>query len=133
MTLKRLLAAVFVLCLAVSLCACAGDEAAATTAAPAESTEPTVQTTQPAFNGYTVKVVDEGGNPVADAFVQLCLDSCIPGMTDASGVATFNVEEADYKVSFVSMPEGYDYTSDVQEFYFEDGAKEIVITLKAVS
>lgn len=133
MTLKRLLAAVMLLCLTMGLWACAEGEEATTTAALAESTTPTVQTTEPAFDGYTVKVVDEGGNPVANAFVQLCLDSCIPGLTDASGIATFNVEEANYKVSFVNMPEGYDYTSEVQEFYFEDGAKEIVITLKAVS
>ena len=147
-TLKRLLAAVMILCLTASFCACSGDGEADTTAtttvSPTESKAPTVQSTQestaptdaptkPAFDGYTVKVVDEGGNPVANAFVQLCLDNCFPNTTDDSGVATFDVEEADYKVSFVSLPEGYDYASDAREFYFEDGTKEIVITLKAVS
>jgi len=135
-TLKRLLATVMLLCLAVSLCACSGEEPATTTTvvttAPTVDTTPSETPTQP-FDGYTVKVVDEGGNPVAGVLVQLCLDNCFPSMTDASGVATFDVEEADYKVSFVSIPEGYELASEVQEFYFEDDAKEMELTLKAVS
>ena len=51
-------------------------------------------------------------------------------MTDANGQAKFSVMEADYKVSFLSLPAGYTYSGDAQEFYFEEGF-ELTITLKA--
>lgn len=134
---KRLLAFVLVLCLAVGLCACAGGGAGDTTTEANTTTESsataTQGTTEAAENGYTVTVVDEGGNPIAGAMVQLCLDTCYPGATDESGVAKFAVEEADYKVSFLALPEGYTYAADAQEFYFDEGSKELTITLKAIS
>lgn len=142
MNLKRLLAAVGIACLLFCLIGCGevkdvNQSGTGTTAAPTDtnaSNAPTDQTTGEAvFDGYTVTVVDEGGNPISGAFVQLCLDSCFPGMTDASGVAKFDLEEAEYKVSFVNLPAGYDYVSEEHEFYFEDGSKEITITLKAVA
>ena len=52
-------------------------------------------------------------------------------MTNAEGVATFRVVEDDYKVSFMTMPEGYE--AEAEEFYFEDGAYELTITLKAMA
>ena len=79
---------------------------------------------------YTIKVVDENNNPLANVMVQLCLESCFPGLTDANGVATFSREKADYKVTFVSLPDGYTYSSDVTEFHFEDGSTDMTITLK---
>ena len=79
---------------------------------------------------YSVKVVDEAGNPIKGVMVQLCLENCFPGMTQDDGVAKFVMTEADYKVSVVSMPEGYTYSTDVQEFYFEEG-RDLTITLKA--
>lgn len=137
MHFKRLLAFALVLCLAVGLCACAGGEEGNTTTDANTTTEAstaaTQGTTEAAEDGYTVTVVDEGGNPIAGAMVQLCLDTCYPGATDESGVAKFAVEEADYKVSFLALPEGYTYTTDAQEFYFEEGSKELTITLKAIS
>ena len=126
------------LCVAL-LCACGADpaptmEATEPTAAPTQApTIPTPAPTEPEDDKviYTVTVVDEEGNPVSGALVQLCLDACIPNMTDDNGVATYTVEEADYKVSFLQLPEGYDYSTEEQEFYFEDGAFEMTIVLKA--
>ena len=47
---------------------------------------------------------------------------------------TFQVAEADYKVSFLGgVPAGYEYTTEETEFYFADGAYELTITLKAVA
>lgn len=136
MIFKRLLAAAVALCLAVGLCACTGGGETTTTQANTTQTstaETTQETTEAAPGGYRVTVVDEGGNPIAGAMVQLCLDTCYPAATDDSGVAKFAVEEADYKVSFLALPEGYTYTSDVQEFYFAEGSSELTITLKAVA
>ena len=138
--MKKIIAILLMLCLAVSLCACGGsNNTVETTTEPAveetttepETTEP--ETTEPAATGttYTVKVVDEGGNPIASAAVQLCKESCLPGMTNAEGVAAFRTVEDDYKVSFMTMPAGYE--ADAEEFYFESGSYEMTITLKAVA
>lgn len=62
--------------------------------------------------------------------VQLCKDACVPALTDANGVAKFNLPEDDYKVSFTMMPAGYTYVDDVQEFHFEAGSTEMTITIK---
>lgn len=136
MKLKNILLLVLALCMVFVLCACGDNETPNNTEgtpAPSSTADATEESTE-ADDGkvtYTVTVVDEGGNPVAGAMVQLCLEACIPGVTNAEGKATYNVEEADYKVSFVSMPAGY--TSDETEFHFEDGKYELTITLKAVA
>lgn len=135
---KSLLAVILMLTLALSLCACGGEAEAPATEAPAVEapvvTEaPAQQTEAPAEEegGYTVTVLDDSGNPIAGAMVQLCKDACVPAVTDAEGVAKFNLPEDSYKVSFLMLPEGYAYMDEVQEFYFADGSMEMTITLKA--
>lgn len=103
------------------------DAGSDTTAAP---TAPVA--TQPVDGkaNYTVTVVDQNGNPVPGAFVQLCLESCIPCITNAQGVATYpNMAVADYKVSFINVPEGYTY--ETNEYYFEKDTYAMTIVLKA--
>ncbi len=126
---------------ALLLTACGGNSTPETTAAPTEAaTEaptaaPTTEApTEPADDGkttYTVTIQDENGNPIPGAMVQLCMETCIPGVADANGVATFQVAEADYKVSFLALPAGFTYSGDAQEFYFEAGSTEMTIVLKA--
>ena len=136
MKMKNIVMLLLALSLVFALCVCGETaEPATTTQATTEATEAKTETTEPTVPEgkvvYKVKVVDEGGNPVAGAMVQLCLEACIPSVTDAEGVATYTVDEANYKVSFVAMPQGY--TSDVTEFYFDAGSYELTITLKAVA
>ncbi|MBO5867455.1 MAG: hypothetical protein J6Q54_00935 [Oscillospiraceae bacterium] len=138
MKMRNIWMLMLALVMVFTLCACNSGETGATqapTQAPTEATTEPAETTEPTLPEgkavYTVKVVDEGGNPVVGAMVQLCLEACIPSITDAEGVATYTVDEANYKVSFVAMPEGY--TSDVTEFYFDAGSYELTITLKAVA
>lgn len=129
--MKGLLILMLVLAILLGLCACGGEAAAETTEAPVETT--TAPVGKPVDDGkveYTITVVDESGAPVSGAMVQICLDACYPGMTDANGQAKFSVIEADYKVSFLSLPVGYTYSGDAQEFYF-DGGFDLTITLKA--
>ncbi|MBQ7801940.1 MAG: hypothetical protein IJ375_06430 [Oscillospiraceae bacterium] len=135
--MKKFVSAVLALCLVLGLCACgsAENDTPATTEAPVVVTEaPTeAETEAPVAEGmvtYTVTVVDGEGNPMAGTMVQICLDACIPAVTDASGVAQWTVEEADYKVSFLSVPEGYE--AEAENFYFESGSTEMTLTLKAV-
>lgn len=142
--MKKLLVNVLVICTMTAFCACGGnveeknDTPAQDTQVVAENTEAVVEET-PAVEtevvddgkvDYTVTVVDEDGNPIAGALVQLCKESCFPSATDADGVARFSLVEEDYKVSFLTLPAGYTYSGEEQEFYFEDGAVELTITLK---
>lgn len=145
MNIKRFLAFMLALCLLLCLCACGKapveqpqedpkqDVATDPVEDPTpEQTEPPVANTNPV---YTVKIVDEGGNPVVGALVQMCQgETCMPGpATGEDGIVTFQVVEAEYKVSFLgSVPAGYDYTTEQTEFYFDDGAYEMTIVLKAI-
>ena len=134
--MKKLIAVLLLICVAMGVCACGNNDAVPTTTDfESEIDIIDVTTTEEISAGYTVKVVDEGGNPIAGAMVQLCAESCIPAVTDANGVATFPNAESrdDYKVSFVTLPAGYDYVDENQAFYFEAGATEITLTLKAVA
>ncbi len=129
---------------AIGLCACGESEGDNTSKETTASKNDEENVTTPSSNKekettteadnkvtYKVTVVDEAGNAIEKAMVQLCKESCVPGVTDANGVAEFKLEEADYKVSLMTMPEGYAHTSDVEEFYFEEGKTELTITLKA--
>ena len=130
--MKKLIAVCLLMCVVLGLCAC-GDTTPATTTEPTTTEPATETTTEAAASGYTVKVVDEGGNPVAGAMVQICQgESCLPGVLGADGTAIFQVAEADYKVSFLGgVPAGYEYTTEETEFYFDN--YEVTIVLKAVA
>ena len=78
---------------------------------------------------YTVTVTDAEGNPISGVMVQLCRDACYPGVTDASGRAEFQIPEADYKVSLLTVPEGDTDSADTQEYHFETGSKSLHIVL----
>jgi len=131
---KILLAALLAVAMMVSLCACVGGEPADKDGGTTTTT-PTTTTTTKADDGkvtYKATVLDNTGAPVVGAMVQICKETCLPGVTNESGVATFQVAEDAYKASILSMPEGYDYTTEEQEFYF-DGEFDVTIVLKAVA
>lgn len=138
--MMRVFALLLALSMALCLGACGGDSENTTagkdeTTADAATPDPTDETTAPVDDGkvtYTVTVVDENGNPIAGAMVQLCLESCMPAVTNESGVAEYRVEEAHYKVSFLTVPAGYELTTEETNFYFEDGSYEMTLTLKAI-
>lgn len=145
--LKKILALTLALMLVLSLCAC-GQPSQNTNGSTTATTNPTSgnATTNPTEKAteltipdgmamYTVKVVDEEGNPVVGAMVQVCTDeSClVPAKTDDAGIATFGpAAEGAYHANFLpSVPEGYE--ADAEVFYFADGETELTIVLKAVS
>lgn len=136
--IKNIAALLLALCMALSLCACGESteptEAPATEAPVTEAPTEAIEETEAPDTGlttYSIAVVDEEGNAIAGAMVQICMDTCYPGITGENGIAQFSVIEADYKVSFLSMPAGYTYSTEEQEFYFESGSTEMTITLKA--
>ncbi len=142
-TNKIITAVVLMLCMALALSACGGEDVTGTTQESTTTTEAstaiettgateaTDETLAEGMQKYTVTIVDQDGNPIPGAMVQLCKDTCFPGVANEQGIATFQVPEADYKVSFLSLPEGYTYSTEEQEFYFEAGSTEMTIALKA--
>ncbi len=127
-----------IICIIVSVmliaCACTKEPAETTSETTAANTtvatteETTEEKTEAAEKvTYKVTVVDENGAPLAGANVQLCSDTCVPGATDANGVATFTLEEADYTVKVVL--EGY----NAAEATFAEGKTEVTVTLTKVA
>lgn len=141
MNLKRMFALALALCLTLCLCACGGDHVEETVAPPQESEAPTEEVTEapteavPAGIVYTAKVVDEGGNPIVGTMLQLCQgEMCLaPVVTNENGEAVFSApEEGAWEAKFLTLPAGYEYTTEEQVFPF-GGAYELTITLKAVA
>lgn len=136
-SIKHLFAVLLALSMLFCLCGCGDnqDDVKNTTASTDDSSETTQATDETvAKPSYTVKVVDQSGAPIAGAWVQLCLEACTPAMTDENGVASYyNMATANYDVKFVTMPAGYDYTTEEQVFHFADGSTELTITLKAAA
>lgn len=133
MKIKSIFALILALCMVFALCACGGNSDANQETTGGATQAPNNETTAPTVDDgkvtYTVKVVDESGKGIVGAMVQLCKETCLPAMTNMQGVATYRVDEADYKVSFVQMPAGY--TAEATEYHFAEGSYELTITLKA--
>ena len=148
MSMKKLfLVTLMILSVLLCLCACGEGEENPTTD-PVSTTAPTEAPTDPTEEPadaptdptepenkptYTVNVVDENNNPVPGAIVQMCLEACVPGVTNENGVAEFFLAENDYKVSFVNIPAGYELAGEETEFYFADGENTMTIVLKAAA
>ena len=140
-TLKRLLIAL--LCIGVLLCfvACTNTEDNTDTpdTTPADTQEDvadepeTEETEEPAAAGFKVSVVDQNGDPVVGAMVQICKDSCVPGITDADGVATIyaTVDSDGYALKVANLPDGYTYEGE--DVYLEVGMTESTITITKVA
>lgn len=129
MNKKLLMIISLVLCMALCLCACGGDtEPTDGTTEPSgatnPSTDPSTESTEPSDDGmktYTITVKDSEGNPQAGVMVQICLESCMPGVTDANGVATFQQPEASgYSAGVMA-----DYENT--KVYYEDGKYDVTI------
>lgn len=133
--MKRLIALLLSLCLVLCLGACGGNEDITPSDEPStEGSQPEDSTGSTEQSGpvYKVTVVDDEGNPLEGVMVQLCKDMCFPAVTNAEGVAEFSQPEDDYHVSVASMPVGYEYSSDVREFFFEEGSYELTIVLNII-
>ena len=135
---KRILAAILMLAMACSLVACGGNGSANNTENTQNESEVNKDTEKESEKEseatgvvYTIKVVDEAGNPVEGAVVQLCKDSCSPAVTNAEGVAQFKVKELsdEYKATIATYPDGTQYPEDY--VYFTGGITEVTLTMKA--
>lgn len=129
---KKIIAALLAVCMMVCLCACNGGGNGSDVQPPettTTTTEPTTTTTTGSAiptpgEGqvlYSVKVVNSKGEPVANEYVQMCLETCVFQPTNAEGIAYFTCAEADYKVTVMSDPAA-------TEYHFESGSHEMTIT-----
>ena len=145
--MKKMLMLVLALVMVLGLVACGGDHVEETVAPPVEEipveeapveeapVEEAPAETEASGIVFTVKVVDEGSNPLVGTMVQICQgELCMmPSATNADGVATFSVtEEGSYEAKLLSLPAGYDYATEEHVFPFGSGY-EVTIVLKAVA
>ncbi len=127
---KKLSVFCLVLCLTLCLAACvAGSED--TDGGSTTTTASTTTTTASNLSTYTVTVKTENGEPVVGVMVQICKELCVPTVTDANGVATWQTVEDTYKVSFLPNQTTLEGYAVEENYYFDGDAKEMVITLKA--
>lgn len=138
-TMKRMIALVLLLTVAVCLVACAKDTAETNAPTTAPNTTPTTTvptqpqtTTKPADTAtynYKIRVVDQDGNPIEGAYVIFCLETCNFYVTDAEGWALIDAAIADgYQAHIMSLPAGYEnYTFSEEYTNFESGQTEMIL------
>lgn len=132
--MKSFAAWLLIVCLALSLCACAAEEPAVVTEAPV--TEPVTvpveesvelvteeviegQLTIGAETNYYVTVMDQDGAPVPGVAVRLDNNKSIPCDTNELGVATFVMPLGQYAAIIDQLPFGYEFADESREFTFE--------------
>ena len=146
--MKKIFAALLLVAMMVSLCACGGETQTPTTASTEPSaTDPTVAPTtnpaptdpaptEPTGKNYTVKVLDEGGNPVKGVKVQICDSANLckaPKATNEQGIAVYeNQAEGEYKAQLNKLPEGYESLEAFDQYYPFGDATEVTIYIKAI-
>lgn len=138
--MKKLLVLLLALCMVFTLCACGGDSDSKKTDDDKKTEETKsdketegTKSTEAAKKEkatYTVKVVDDKAQPLANVKVLLCLVEKTPVVTDASGVATFaDMAVETYSVQLEDLPDGY--KADKFSYFFDDGSYEMTITIKS--
>ena len=155
--MKKLFVLLLALGMLVSLCACGGNESAnnessidITTEDPAsdtsdisENNESSTPSTPEVTAAFTVTVIDQDGNPVKGAYIQLCKDSCIFKESNEQGIVSFDNEITDgYKLSVLVCPDGYTtentaYATDAEgkaaEVYLNAGITEYTVEIVKVN
>lgn len=128
---KKLSVFCLVLCLTLCLAACVAGGGEDTDGGSTTTTASTTTTTASNLSTYTVTVKTENGEPVVGVMVQICKELCVPTVTDANGVATWQTVEDTYKVSFLPNQTTLEGYAVEENYYFDGDAKEMVIALKA--
>ena len=81
---------------------------------------------------YTIKCVDQDGNPVTGTMINVCTDeTCTPMPVDENGVLEFTMPAYPYVLHVLIVPEGYEFDKTVEEIAPEAGG-EVVFTFQKV-
>lgn len=77
---------------------------------------------------YTVKYVDQDGNPVVGAMLQVCDDTlCQVFVSDSNGLCTFTLPPFEYELHTLMVPAGYESNSEIYSTNVSGEALTIVI------
>lgn len=77
---------------------------------------------------YSVRYVDQNGNPVAGAMLQVCDDNiCQVFVSDDNGVCTFTLPPYGYELHTLSVPNGYVLNTEV--YIAEELGGDLTITI----
>ncbi len=69
---------------------------------------------------YRISVIDQDGNPVSGAIVNICTDTtCTTGKSDEKGLILFTGEKQSYHLQLLKAPDGYSFDSPA-DLYTED-------------
>ena len=78
----------------------------------------------PGMAEYTIKCVDQNGDPVTGVMINVCTDeTCTPSMVDENGVLSFTKEAYPYVLHVLLVPEGYEFDTTVEEIAPEEGGE----------
>ena len=70
-----------------------------------------------ALQAYLIHVVDQYGDPVAEAVVNFCTDTaCVPAEADENGLITFDGAPDKYHLQLIDLPEGYSSDEDFEMY-----------------
>ena len=76
---------------------------------------------------YTVRFIDQNGDPVPGCIVNFCTDTfCMPVVADETGIAQFTGEPYAYHLQVLKVPAGYAFDT-TQEFWTEEKGGEITL------
>lgn len=135
--MKRLIALMMILSIALCFAACGEDQNPTVTTTTAPTTVPTTTpTTVPPTSSvdntvynYRIRVVDQDGNPIEGAYVIFCLEQCNFYVTNAEGWALIDSPIADgYKAHIMTLPDGYEgYTFQEDYVDFTSGQTEMTL------
>jgi len=92
-----------------------------------------INVTVKALSPYVVKVVDQYGNPVVGATLQMCSDlGCIPfdAPTDVNGESTHAFISGEFQAKINSLPEGYFVDGDEELEVYYDFDFDYTVTLE---
>ena len=110
----------------------AADAAQSQDAAQAQdaSAQDTDANTNPAAGFYQIYVIDAATlDPIEGARVQFCSDSaCMMGITDSSGLASFESDPGTYTVHLLKAPKGY--KNSTEEFTLTADSREATYQLE---
>lgn len=120
MFFKKVVILISVLCLTFCLCSCGGEQ---------DSDIKQPETSKNSAPKIEVTVTDTDGNAIEGVVLQIRKDKRVTARTNKEGKATFPLVPINgYKLSVLSIPDGYKYTGQT-EIYIRHGVSEYIIQL----
>ena len=129
--MKKYISILLAVVLSASLLAGCGGGSGNSEQKPAtEAKEDTDANTNSAAGFYQIYVIDAATlDPIEGARVQFCSDSaCMMGITDSSGLASFESDPGTYTVHLLKAPKGY--KNSTEEFTLTADSREATYQLE---